>query len=59
MHKNAYTAKSLIGNWHENRHTDNYDELSNNTSNTYLKNASHSKYVPISTAIGNDAEYKK
>jgi hypothetical protein len=48
MHKNAYTAKSLIGNWHENRHTDTYDEMANNTSNTYLKNASHSKYTPIS-----------
>ena len=28
MHKNAYTAKALIGNWHENRHTDTYDQLS-------------------------------
>jgi len=48
MHKNAYTAKALIGNWHENRHTDSYDQANNNSSNTYLKNASHSKYVPIS-----------
>jgi hypothetical protein len=54
MHKNAYTAKALIGNWHENRHTDAFDDLSNGTSNTYLKNASHSKYQPVSKAIGND-----
>jgi hypothetical protein len=66
MHKNAYTAKSLIGNWHENRHTDTFDELANGSSNTYLKNAcklmlslivfniAHSKYVPISKSIGNN-----
>ena len=45
MHKNAYTAKALIGNWHENRHTDSYDQANNNSSNTYLKNAC--KYLSI------------
>jgi hypothetical protein len=38
MHKNAFNAKTLIGNWHENRHEDAYDEQANKTSNTYLKN---------------------
>ena len=71
MHKNAYTAKSLIGNWHENRHTEAYDELANGSSNTYLKNPckllchlmlmvlAHNKYVPISRSIGNNQEYQK
>ena len=38
MHKNAYHAKSLIGNWHEERHTDKFDEDLNVTSNTHVAN---------------------
>ena len=38
MHKNNYTAKTLNGNWHENRYTDEYDEKHNASSNTYLSN---------------------
>ena len=38
MHKNSYNPKSLIGNWHENRFTDEYDAQSDATSNTYLQN---------------------
>ena len=38
MHKNSYNPKSLIGNWHENRYTDEYDAQSDATSNTYLQN---------------------
>ena len=39
MHKNSFNPKSLIGNWHENRYTDEYDAQSDATSNTYLQNA--------------------
>ena len=38
MHKNSFNPKSLIGNWHENRYTDEYDAQSDATSNTYLQN---------------------
>ena len=38
MHKNSFNPKSLIGNWHENRYTDEYDGQHNATSNTYLQN---------------------
>lgn len=38
MHKNSYNAKSLIGNWHENRYTDDYNRQHNATSNTFLQN---------------------
>lgn len=38
MHKNAYSAKTLCGNWAENRYTEEYDEVNNATSNTYLQN---------------------
>ena len=38
MHKNSYNAKSLIGNWHENRYTEDYNRQHNATSNTFLQN---------------------
>ena len=38
MHKNAYTAKTLNGNWCENRFTNEFDNMHNATSNTYLPN---------------------
>lgn len=38
MHKNNYTAKTLNGNWNENRFTDHFDDMHNQTSNTYLPN---------------------
>lgn len=38
MHKNAYSAKTLNGNWLENRYTEDYDAFDNATSNTYLPN---------------------
>jgi hypothetical protein len=38
MHKNAYSAKTLNGNWLENRYTEEYDAFDNATSNTYLPN---------------------
>jgi hypothetical protein len=59
MHKNAYNPKVLNGNWCENRFTDNFDQLANETSNTYLANPSHNKYVPTSKDVGNQAEFKK
>lgn len=44
MHKNAFQPKTLIGNWHENRFTDEYSEADNKTSNTYIKNPCKSFY---------------
>lgn len=59
MHKNAYIPKVLNGNWCEDRFTDKFDWMTNETTNTHLANASHSKYVPTSKAIGNQGDYKK
>ena len=59
MHKNAYQPKVLNGNWFENRFTDQYDQLADETSNTYLPNPSHNKYVATSKAIGNVEGFKK
>ena len=38
MHKNNFNPKTLNGNWHENRYTEEYDAQDNSTSNTYLQN---------------------
>ena len=38
MHKNNFNPKTLNGNWHENRYTEEYDAQDNQTSNTYLQN---------------------
>jgi len=38
MHKNTYDAKTLNGNWLENRQTAEYDSVNDATSNTYLPN---------------------
>jgi len=59
MHKNAYTAKTLNGNWWEDRYQDKYDEFNNKTSNTYLANPSYNKYVPTSRGIGNSECYDR
>ena len=59
MHKNIYCPKVLNGNWQENRFTDEYDQLANETSNTHLPNPSHAKYVPTSAAIGNTTDFRK
>lgn len=59
MHKNAYNPKVLNGNWCENRFTDKYDQDTNETTNTHLANASHTKYVPTSAAVGNQDSYVK
>ena len=53
MHKNAYTPKTLNGNWYEDRFTSAYDKLANETSNTYLPNQSSNRYTRTSTDIGN------
>jgi hypothetical protein len=58
MHKNTYTAKTLIGNWNEERFTENFEDF-NEVSNCYLANPSYNKYVPISRDIGNQKDYKK
>jgi hypothetical protein len=57
MHKNAYTCKTLNGNWNEDRYTDKYDIVNNQTTNTYLANPSYNKYVPTSKAIGDKPEF--
>ena len=56
MHKNAFGAKTLIGNWQEERSTDCYRESDQMTS-THLANPSYNKFVPISKDVGNDKEY--
>ena len=59
MHKNVYTAKTLIGNWQEERSTVTF-ERDNEIANSFLPNPCFSKYVPISKAVGNkDKEYVK
>ena len=56
MHKNTYTAKTLIGNWQEERSTDQFEDF-NEIANCHLPNPSYSKYIPISKDIGNNKEY--
>jgi hypothetical protein len=58
MHKNTYTAKSLIGNWQEERSTEEF-EKTNEQANSHLANPSYNKYVPISKDIGNVKDYQK
>ena len=45
MHKNSYTAKSLNGNWNENRFTNEYNSMDERTSNTYLQNPCKSPFT--------------
>ena len=54
MHKNNYTAKTLNGNWHENRYTEEYDQLNDATSNTYLQNPCRSNTYSLSFPILTD-----
>ena len=38
MHKNSFNPKSLNGNWHEERFTEEYNGQHNASSNTFLQN---------------------
>ena len=58
MHKNTYTAKTLIGNWQEERSTEEFESF-NEVTNTYLPNPSYNKYQPISKEIGNKKDHAK
>ena len=58
MHKNTYAAKTLIGNWAEERSTSGF-EKGNEVMNTHLANPNYNKYVPISKDIGNKKDYEK
>ena len=58
MHKNAYGAKTLIGNWQEERSTQDYRNVHSITAPT-LPSSSYSKYVPISKDVGNVKDYEK
>ena len=58
MHKNVYTAKTLIGNWQEERSTENFENV-NEATNTFLPNPSYNKFLPISREVGNKKEYAK
>ena len=58
MHKNTYTAKALIGNWQEERSTQEFEE-SNAIANSFLENPSYNKYVPLSKDYGNKKQYQK
>ena len=56
MHKNTYTAKTLVGNWQEERSTEGFESF-NEVTNSYLANPSYNKYIPISKEIGNKKDY--
>ena len=56
MHKNAFGAKTLIGNWQEERSTEQF-ESDNINYNSHLPNPNYGKFVPISKDIGNIKEY--
>jgi hypothetical protein len=56
MHKNSYNPKTLNGNWQEERATESFEKF-NFTSNSYLKNPSHNKYISMSKVIGNNDNY--
>ena len=56
MHKNVYAAKTLIGNWQEERATEQF-EKDNAAMNSYMANPNYNKFVPISKDIGNKKEY--
>ena len=56
MHKNSYAAKTLIGNWKEERCTNDFENF-NQAFNSHLPNPSYSKFVPISKDIGNKKDY--
>ena len=58
MHKNNYAAKTLIGNWQEERSTERFEQ-SNEEANSHLPNPSYNKYVPISKDVGNKKEYER
>ena len=58
MHKNTYHAKTLIGNWQEERSTEKYEDTNDNY-NADLPNPSYNKFVPISKDIGNNRDYLK
>ena len=59
MHKNNFAPKTLIGNWQENRFTEDFSANADSTSNTYLQNPSYNKYVSTSKDIGNSKQYQK
>ena len=56
MHKNAFGAKTLIGNWQEERSTEQFESDNINYS-SHLPNPNYGKFVPISKDIGNIKEY--
>ena len=56
MHKNSYGAKTLIGNWQEERSTEKFAEY-NQVMASHLPNPSYNKFVPISKDVGNQKEY--
>ncbi len=58
MHKNSFNPKTLNGNWYEERCTEEFEQF-NFTTNSYLKNPSHNKYIPMSKSIGNNEGYSK
>lgn len=52
MHKNNYNARTLIGNWQEERSTEAFEERVE-IAKSYLPNPSYNKFIPISKDIGN------
>ena len=58
MHKNTFTAKTLIGNWQEERSTEGFENF-NEDFNCHMANPSYNKYIPISKDIGDAKDYEK
>ena len=58
MHKNTYAAKTLIGNWQEERSTEQYENF-NEVTNSYLPNPNYNKFLPISKEVGNKKDHCK
>lgn len=58
MHKNNYNARTLIGNWQEERSTEAFEERVE-IAKSYLPNPSYNKFIPISKDIGNKLDYER
>lgn len=58
MHKNNYTARTLIGNWQEERSTQKFED-DVEIAKSYLPHPSYNKYIPISKDMGNKIDYER
>eukprot|EP00357_Protocruzia_adherens_P034775 CAMPEP_0115010184 /NCGR_PEP_ID=MMETSP0216-20121206/23142_1 /TAXON_ID=223996 /ORGANISM="Protocruzia adherens, Strain Boccale" /LENGTH=139 /DNA_ID=CAMNT_0002378305 /DNA_START=31 /DNA_END=450 /DNA_ORIENTATION=- len=56
-HQNKYSAKTLVGNWYEQRCDPVYDET--NTTGTLIANPMHNRYESTTSGIGDNATSTK